>query len=476
MDDARHGMRARLRAGLQAGTGGQVEVTSAHNVQLGRVHYAFLLLALAWLVAMWPMFYNGFPLLYDDSGAYLGSSGHLHPAFPQFYTAFVFLLRSVFTPYAIVAVQALLVGYTLAVAISKLSDRQMSAATIGSTVVVIAATQLPWLVSTIMPDFLLGIGILALLTLFLKLHDLAAADQFLLFLIATAAAVCATANALVMIPFAILACVTAMRLDVRANRARLLIAAAFLTLAIVLPVAANTIIFDRTTYAIGSSARLFSKFVEKGIAVPFLHRECRQTRYVACNYLPRIRAIEGPEDFLWEGVASDSGAWFDRSGDFMRLDLHIISQEPAVVASIATADVLTLFNRPTLFGSGREIMPRRDPADPARIAIAAREPDSLMAALTARQQTDSLNKALLDQAYRWLTVLSLALALVTLLVTRTRDRLLLAILLLLGAGIVISTTIHGALSTPAARYFVKVSWLLWLIPVLAALRTKRSLG
>jgi hypothetical protein len=236
------------------------------------------------------------------------------------------------------------------------------------------------------------------------------------------------------------------------------------------------IIFHQTTYAIGSSARLFSKFVDKGVAVPFLERECGHSRYVACDFLPQIREVKGGEDFLWAGLADETGAWSDQSGDFARLNMRIIIDSPGIVASIAVEDALTLFGRLTLFAPrGREIISHRDPADPARVAIAETEPRALMVFLAARQQNDTLGKASLQLAYTWMTLLSLALTLVTLvIVVRRGDRQMLAIALLLIAAICISAMIHGALSSPVARYMVKVSWLLWLVPSVAALRRLKA--
>ncbi len=434
------------------------------------------LFALACLAAMWPMLYNGFPIVYDDTGVYLGSPGHLYPPFPHFYTAFVFLLRSAGSLDAVVAVQAFIAVYTLVVAVAKLSNRVVSPKTVAAIVFVLAVSQLPWLTSMIMPDFLLGIGLVALLTLALKFNDLSLVDRALLFVIATGAAVCATANALVMIPFAILLLLAIWLIDGSIGRSKTLAVAGFAALTIALPLAANMIIFHQTTYAIGSSARLFSKFVDKGVAVPFLERECGHSRYVACDFLPQIREVKGGEDFLWAGLADETGAWFDPSGEFARLNMRIIVDSPGAVVSVAAEDVLTLLGRPTLFADeGREIISHRDPVDPVHVAITQTEPHALSTFLAARQQNDMPGKALLRRAYTWATLLSLALTIVTLfIVARNRDRQMLAVALLLVAAIVISTVVHGALSSPVARYMVKVSWLLWLVPIVATLRRSKA--
>jgi hypothetical protein len=433
------------------------------------------LFILALLIAMWPMFYNGFPVVYDDTGVYLGSPGDLYPPFPHFYTAFVFLLRSAGSLYLVVAVQALLTVYTLTIATAKLALRPVSAATIVPILLLLLVTQLPWLVSTIMPDFLLGLGVAALLTLCLRFRDLAFADRTLLFAVATGAAVSATANALVMIPFVFLILIAVRMFDGRADRKGVLFAAAFVTFATALPIAANTIIFHRTTYAIGSSARLFSKFVDKRIAVPYLEQECGRTHYVACDFLPQMRGITEGEGFLWAGLADESGAWFDRSGDFARLNRRIIAERPGTVAAIAAQDVLTLAQRPTLFApEGRDFVSHSDPADPARAAVAATEPQSLRALLAAHQQNESIARRELRRSYEWMTLAGIALTLVTLIAAvRRRDHQMVKIALLVVAAVVISTAIHGGLSTPVARYMVKVSWLLWLVPTIGAIRARQ---
>ncbi len=154
---------------------------------------------LALFAAVWPMIYNHFPLVYDDTGVYLGSPGHLFKPFPHFYTAFVFGVTRAAPLQGVVWVQGLLATAVIAIALARLSAETLSWKVYGATACLFGVTQLPWLVSMIMPDFLLGIGLIALLTLMVKLEDLPTGERSFFFAVALGAAICATANGLVML-------------------------------------------------------------------------------------------------------------------------------------------------------------------------------------------------------------------------------------------------------------------------------------
>jgi len=433
-----------------------------------------LLMPLA-ILASWPAILNGFPILYDDSNVYVGFPKTLGAPYPPFYSAVVWTIGLIDLR-AVIAVQAMIVVLMLAFAMTRFIPAPAPVIAL-AVAALLVLTQLPWLASWLTPDLLGGFGGLAVMLLTLPPKPAHPWASAVLLAVVAFACLAATANLLVLLPFALF-CVAVRRLVAgspdlgRAAWALL----ALLPLCAAISIAANYVISDNATLAKGSSARLFSKLADNRLAQPYLAEHCATDRIPACAHLSELESFDEAEQFLWgkdgaPSLARRLDAWDDRSGEYAQLSRRVILAYPGEAGHIAWRDTIILLRGLTFEKQSRELIPLAAPKGSVRGRIATRHPKMLPAFLDARQQQDTLRAIYPDRFYILSTLASyILLPLVLVVALIRRDRLLAAICIATLALLLGSAAVHGGLSSPVARYNIKVSWLPWWAVIVALLR------
>jgi hypothetical protein len=412
------------------------------------------------ILALTPAFWNGFPILFDDSGFYFGV--YNYPGWSPFYTAFVELSsfgQSLW--YALIAQAAL--GVTTVLLIFRtlgITDFRRSSMLTG---LVLALTQLAWLSSWIMADLFAGLGVLALAALLLwrpvrpGIVDRMIWAFFLA--ITTFAALSATANilifsALLVAGLAIRGVVTPTPWFGRAD----LFPVAAIFLAFVGSMAANVVLFGRAELNAAGPAMIFSRLADVGIAQDDLAIRCHRERLVICAHLPELnRSERGSQTFLWEGLAKKTDVNGTNRVEFSRLNNRILEEHFPRFVLEGMIDTARLFARPTL-ASDREIVPHVN--DDMMGSLRANFPQHVDAAVAARQQSGELHQRFPATFYTFSTYIGYA-ALVglTFVAWRNGDRIGTALGLTVLVAIAMQLVLHATLVGPFARYHVKVGWL-----------------
>lgn len=126
------------------------------------------ILALATLL-VWPAIWNGYPIVFADTGTYLSQAIHRYLGWdrPAFYSLFMLPLHLTLTPWPVVVVQALLAAWVLSVLWRVLAPTWHLGWLVVFGIGLTICTWLPWLVSELMPDIfttliVLAFGLLAL--------------------------------------------------------------------------------------------------------------------------------------------------------------------------------------------------------------------------------------------------------------------------------------------------------------------------
>ncbi len=126
-----------------------------------------VILALA-LVLSWPALWNGYPIVFADTGTYLSQAIHRYLGWdrPPFYSLFMLPLHLRLTTWPVVAAQALLAAWMLALLWRVLAPGAPFRRLLVLAPALAILTWLPWLVSELMPDLftpllILGFGLLA---------------------------------------------------------------------------------------------------------------------------------------------------------------------------------------------------------------------------------------------------------------------------------------------------------------------------
>jgi hypothetical protein len=114
---------------------------------------ALLTIPAAAALLLWPAVWNGYPIVFADTGTYLSQAIHLYAGWdrPVFYSLFMLPLHLTVTLWPVVVVQALLASWVLWLVCRVLSGVSGIAFVAGAGVLSVC-TWLPWTVSELMPD------------------------------------------------------------------------------------------------------------------------------------------------------------------------------------------------------------------------------------------------------------------------------------------------------------------------------------
>jgi hypothetical protein len=359
-----------------------------------------------------PAVWNGFPLLFYDTGAYLGRAffDTLSPGRSAVYGFFLGAGRF-WNFWPVVLAQAAVTVWIVALCLRahQLGRRPLLLLAVAASFSL--ATSLPWLVGQLMPDLFAGLSVLALYLLVFRVDALARWER--LTLIALIAFSAATHNATLAVILLLLLVGAAARLwhpQILAPKALARIAAA-LVLGVVTLLTANFAVTGRLVWTPGGTAFVFSRLVHDGIVHRFLADNCPNPRYELCKH--RARLPRHANDFLWhqgeEGPFGRIGGFHDGAEEMREIALRSLVQYPGLHLVTALRSTLEQL---VAIGTGWGIV--YDVWD-AYGHIEDLTPEAVPAAHSARQRLNELRFDTINLLHRpvaWLSMAVLTLFLV----------------------------------------------------------------
>ncbi|MBL6080867.1 hypothetical protein JMJ56_22905 [Belnapia sp. T18] len=428
-------------------------------------------IGLAAILLVWPAVWNGYPLVFADTGTYLGQAlmGYVGWDRPPFYSLFIHALHWRVSLWPVVIGQGLMVAHLLHLVLRV--QRQP-----GPVPLVVAAaalamlTGLPFVVAQIMPDFFTGVVMLCIWLVGFHWRALGRGERFYLLGLTTLAVVVHQSH----VPFAIgLAVVSALLLGVGRGAVaamrglgRMLAPTA---LAVVALLAVNFIAHRVVSVSPFGSVFLATRLIFDGAGRDYLERRCPEIGFRICGALDRI----GTEHnlFLWtlDGpLYTDLGGpkvWTQEARAIIR---GVIAEDPIGVLTDAARNTL---HQLVTTASGDGLGPWRNLPGPEPL-IARYFPREHGAYVDSRQQLGELHPFV--QGLTPLHVGAFCLGLAGLLVLAFRRRWSLpelALAVLMVAAVIGNAAITGGLSGLADRYQARLIWLS-LFVALVVLRPK----
>jgi hypothetical protein len=437
---------------------------------------------------LWPAVFNGYPLVFSDTGTYLSQAVHHYLGWdrPVFYSLFLLPLHLTLTTWPVIVAQALLTTATLHLLRRSLLPSVSAWWLVPLTGMLVIISALPWLVSLIMPDLLTGLLVLSLGLLAFAAPSLSRGETiwltgFTAFMIAAHQSHLMLALFLlpVMLPFQRWLRPTTeptlAKPDGRLARVRRSFAATYFcietlvapvvvapALACVALVAVNLIGYHRASVAPFSNIFSLARVIYDGPGMRTLKRDCPQTHWRLCDYINQFPA--NADLFLWQtdGPMAHAGGAKLVSVEANAIMLATLRTEPLAELQAVLDNTTRQLGR---FATGDELDPWPDSVTPWIVQDFPRfEVDTY---LTARQTNNML------RVPAWLIALHRATALIGVGVCgallpftlrhRPRVGAFLALVLL---AVPINALITGGLSGPHDRYQTRV---MWLPPLLAAL-------
>jgi hypothetical protein len=425
--------------------------------------------SVATLLLFLPAVWNGFPLLFYDTGAYLGRAffDTLSPGRSAVYGFFLGAGHWLnFWP--VVFVQSVTTVWLVAL-LFRAHDLDDRPALLAVVVAILATTTgLPWLTGQLMPDVFAGLAVLALYLLVFRDNAVAGWERNgLIVLIAFAAA---THNATLAVVLILLLSGAAARfawpqLFPAIGLARV---AGALALSVAMLLTANLAVAGRLAWTPGGTAFVFSRLVQDGIVHRFLEDNCPNPRYELCKY--RAALPYHANDFLWHQGADGPfvliGA-FDKGADEMReIALASLWQYPGLHLRTAVRSTLEQL---VAVGTGWGIV--YDVWD-AYGHIEHLTPKAVPAAHSAKQRHRQLDFEPINKLHVPVALTSMAVLAIFLAAAWRRRQFtpLGQLAAAVGAALLANAFVCGALSNPHDRYGSRVAWIAVLFVAVAVAR------
>jgi hypothetical protein len=432
---------------------------------------------------LWPAVWNGFPIVFADTGTYLSQAIHLYAGWdrPVFYSLFMLPLHATVTVWPVVVVQALLAAWVMWLVCRVLVPGISGIAFAGGIFVLSVCTWLPWLASELMPDLFTPLLLLVLCLLVREPERLSLWERVVL--VGLAAFMIASQQsslplACVLIAGLLLLGVVIDRGGPASTRRDSPAIGKGRWLLIVLPPAlallglctVNLATHGRFAVSPFGNVFLLARVIYDGPGMAVLRRDCPVANWRLCPFLDSFPPTS--DDFLWTPASplKPAGGAKLVSQDAGAIIQAALLADPVTEVRIALANTLEQITR---FDSGDGLNPW-----PAQVTpeierdFPAREQ---AAYASARQQAGSLSVPPLLATLHMIVALSGIVACALLLPLALKRRatcagFLLAVLLALP----VSAAITGGLSAPHERYQARIMWLPPFIAVLsfAALRRR----
>jgi hypothetical protein len=415
------------------------------------------------LALVWPALWNGFPIVFYDTGGYLlrPFEATLETGRSALYGAFLVLgIKYYFWPNIIV--QAALVAWLVALMLRLhgFGGRPWLASAI--VIGLCALTSLSWYAAQLMPDILVPTFVLAFGLLAFHADGLRRWETIIL--VAVIAAGIASHMSILALALGIVALLAMLRMlatQINLPQPAFALPALAAAAGILLAPLSNFAITGQFAFTPGGFNFVFSRLVQDGIVERYLADRCPDPTIRLCAY--RAEVPHSADDWLWaeESAIYKLGGFEQFEPEARRIVIESLALYPAMnlkaaliaaihqFAHIATGDGLTPWSWNTQWAFERFA------------------PGALERYLASRQAQASLDFSWANLIH--VPVQALAIAMLPVIILLGRARRIAAFAALLFAALVGNAVICGVLSSPHDRYQSRLAWLAPLIVAVAVL-------
>jgi hypothetical protein len=425
----------------------------------GRVLACVLML----VMLAWPAVWNGFPIVFPDTGGYLARPFEetLATGRAAIYGAFL-LLGIKFQFWPNVVIQAGLIAWLilLMLRLHGFGHRHWLAAAIMAGLC--ALTGLPWYAAQLMPDILVPAAVLAVALLAFYAEDLRRWE--LAVLVGVVAAAIASHMSILALVLAIVAVLGVVRLlgsRVPLPRPRVLLPATAIAAGALLALLSNFVITKQLAFTPGGFNFVFSRLVQDRIVDRYLKDHCPDATIRLCKY--RDDVPETANRWLWalDSPIHKLGGLKGYEPEARLIVIESLALYPLMHLETAIVSAVKQFVR---FATGDGLTPW---AWYTRLTFERFAPGALHGYITGRQATSSFDFSWINLIHVPVQALAIA-GLPIIMLTRSSSRISAFAALVLTA-LLANAAICGVLSNPHDRYQSRLAWLATLVVAIALL-------
>jgi len=423
-----------------------------------------------------PAFWNGFPLIFYDTGAYVleGLGGVFLVERAPVYAELLFLAGGRFSLWPMVALQAGLLAYvvleTARAEVPGLTLRGFTAIGLGLGLL----TGVAWYAGQVEPDVFTSVVILGCWLLLFRSPQLGRTRRRWIIGITGLAVACHPSH--LGLIGGLLICAAAVRLLRLRHlvRPRLLPAVMGLVTALALMVAGNFVLTGNIFLSKSGSVFIFARLMQDGIVKKLMDETCPprgDATYRLCEYKNRLKTRA--DAWLWGNSGFRALGGFSgkqQQEEDRRIIVETLMRYPLLHVKMAVYDTVLQF---LMFKTGDGIEPQEWVLESGFRRMI---PGQLHAYLGARQQRGLLRFKTLNLIHvpiGAMSILGLLLLLQHAMARRNWTHTTLPALILL--GLVGNAIICGTFSNPHDRYQSRLIWLPTLCLLLAVTRDRRAL-
>ena len=425
-----------------------------------------LLTILFLVIPLW----NGFPLVFYDTGGYLaeGLQGAFLAERSPVYSLLLFFTDGAVSLWPVVILQAALSAWLIAETARVEVARLSLLGLVGIGVTLMLATGIGWYTGQVEPDCMTALVVLGAYLLLFRSGALGARRVTLIVAVTGLAAACHPSHLGLMAGLLLVAVV--LRLAQHELRLKILPALGALMLALALIFASNYVLTRQLFLTRSASVFVFARLMQDGIVKRLLDDTCPQSGYRLCAYKSRLKTRA--DAWLWapDSLFRAEGGFNGNHAEESRIIADSIRRYPFLQAKAALRDSVQQF---FTFKTGDGIESQEWVLKPE---IQKMMPAQLSDYLAAEQQMGKLRFATLNMVHVTIGMLSL-LGLLMLLhhaLTRRRweDAALPGLVL---TALIGNAIICGTFSNPHDRYQSRLIWLPSLVLILARMKNPKVL-
>lgn len=412
-------------------------------------------------IAIW----NGFPIVFYDTGAYLleGIGGHFLAERSPVYSLFLRAAGSGMSLWIVVIVHAGMTAFVIVETARSTKPIPSLPALLGISAALMVATGIGWYIGEIEPDCFAAVLVLALFVIAFRTGVLGRLRSTILIAVA-GFAVAAHPSHLVLgvllvsllAAYRVVLAIAGVKTDVATGwpKVHLLKPAIAVAFAFVLVLAANFAFTGAIFLSRAGPNFLFARLLQDGVVERLLEDTCPRAGYRLCAYKdvlpPRADA------WMWTPYSPffKLGGFAGTRQESMRIVIDSLKRYPWLNVKLALIDGAEQF---VSFRTGDQVEPQQWAL---RSAFAAFTPHQLTAYMSARQQRGQLHFKdvnLLHVPSGYLSLMGLTGLLGFAVYRREHDTALFAAFIL--AGLTLNALICGAISNPHDRYQSRLIWL-----------------
>ena len=418
---------------------------------------SFWPIPLAAALLTWPAIWNGYPIVFADTGTYLSQAIHRYLGWdrPPFYSLFMMPLHLTITTWPVVAAQALLTAWVLFQVVRVLWPALDTRWLPALVLPLAAGTWLPFLVSELTPDLLTPLLVLVLCVLALAPADTVGRNTRL-GLVGLATFMIAAQQSSVVLSVALVTILLALK--------RSFIAVVPPLLAILALVGVNWAGHGRAAVAPFGNVFMLARVIYDGPGLAVLRRECPDAGWRLCPFRDRLPPTS--DDFLWaaDGPVFLAGGHKAVSAEADAIIAAALRADPGAELRAVLRNATEQLGR---FESGDGLEPWPVQVTPW---IERDFPAAEAAAYAAGLQARGL-LALppwLKAAHAILAMAGVAVCVLLLPLAARRRHAAAGFLTIALIVVPLSAAITGGLSTPHDRYQSRIMWLPAWVAALAA--------